>query len=186
MLQFSKMWTMSKHGARLETLNRRKRQKEYNIGKAREIRWAGPTSLFNCGTWFRTGAFNQQTPLAVSTWSFSNLQQGCPSFPSTKQLMSCNFVYSRDMVLNRCIQIWFLCRQSNLEHTRESGFMDTTLKWILCQVNNEDLAPGPHIPCVYEINSCLWVCKYVCACWSVHAYMKALFRFQAGGTRGND
>lgn len=37
-LQFSKMWIMSERGARLEMLNRRKRQKEYNIGKAREIR----------------------------------------------------------------------------------------------------------------------------------------------------
>lgn len=40
-LQFGKMWTMSERGARLEMLNRRKRQKEYNTegrrGKSGEL-----------------------------------------------------------------------------------------------------------------------------------------------------
>lgn len=82
-LQFSKMWIMSERGARLEMLNRRKRQKEYNIGKAREIRWAGPPSLFNCGTWFRTGAITNKRLLPCPHGSSATCSKGVP--PSQAQ-----------------------------------------------------------------------------------------------------
>lgn len=159
---------MSKCRARLE---------RFNIGNGKKIRWIGPTSLFNCSSWFRIGAITNKCLLQnPHRAAVSNLQRWGPFFPRTKQLMSHNFVYSRDMVLNGCIQIWFLCRQSNLKCTRESGFMDRTLKWILCKVNNEDLASGPHFLCVYKIN-CWLVCVQVCM---------PSFRYQADGALGSD
>lgn len=109
--------------------------------------------------------------------SIRDLQQGCHSFLSTKRLMSCNFVYSRDMVLNCCIQIWFLRRQSNLKCTRGSGFTDRPLKWIFYKVNNVALAPGPHTLYIQAINSGL--CGYARRSMSVD--LKAPLRFKPMG-----
>lgn len=49
----------------------------------REIRWAGPMSLFNCGTWFRTGAFTNKRLLQYPHGASATCSKGVP--PSQAQ-----------------------------------------------------------------------------------------------------
>lgn len=185
-LQFSKMWIMSERGARLELLNRRKRQKEYNIGKAREIRWAGPPSLFNCGTWFRTGAITNKRLLPCPHGSSATCSKGVPPSQAqnnwwavilfTQETWFWIAVYKSDFCADN--QIWNALGNlaSWTQHSSEYF-----IKWIM-----KTLPLALTSPVFMRLTAGLWVCKCVCACWSVHAYMKALFRFQADGTCGND
>lgn len=83
--------------------------------------------------------------------SISSLWKWCCFFQNTAQLMSCNFIDSREMLLKSCVQIGFLYRESYFKCTRGSSFTEQTLKWILCKVNNKALDSGTLFIYVYEI-----------------------------------